>query len=75
MPEHARILNAFGIVEASAFNDIISATVGCAVVPTFNSYVAKLHQMEIAPNDIAQDAFGQHARMIVTSPITYNAIH
>ena len=60
---------------SATFDDIITAIVGCASVPTFNGYLARLRHMGIAPDMISVAAFGQHARVISSSTSnTYNAI-
>ena len=48
----------------ASFNNILTAAVGCAAIPTFNGYLGYLRCMGIATDAIATAAFGQHAREI-----------
>jgi hypothetical protein len=72
--EQAIVLTRAGVEEAAGFHELITAITGCAAIPTFNTYLAKLQQIGISPDAITQAAFGQHARTISSSDVTYNAI-
>ena len=59
----------------ASFNNILTAAVGCAAIPTFNGYLGYLRCMGIATDAIATAAFGQHAREIAgRKQVIFNAI-
>jgi hypothetical protein len=75
LPSGASVIKQNKVVKFATFNDIVTAAVGCASIPTFNNFLAHLRQMGVATDLLASAAFGQHARSIYeASSVTFCAI-
>ena len=75
LPCDAVVIRNNGVAKFATFNDILTAAVGCAAIPTFNSLLAHLRKMGIATDLIATVAFGQHSRWLAgASSVTFCAI-
>jgi hypothetical protein len=75
LPCDALVIRNNGVAKFATFNDILTAAVGCAAIPKFNSLLAHLRQMGIATDLIATAAFGQHGRRLAgASSVTFCAI-